>query len=156
VHAEAGTEVNGRADDLGMEHVVPAEITHHAKSSARIQRFRFGNEELASIETASFFVAQRGVSCSGKILDGRNSMNCLKRIFLRSIFFAAAIFLASGLPNARRTAAAPSGFTLEQVMSSPFPDELVTARNGERVAWMFDIRGVRNLWIADGPEFAAQ
>ncbi|MGH9710959.1 MAG: hypothetical protein ACRD37_10490, partial [Candidatus Acidiferrales bacterium] len=33
---------------------------------------------------------------------------------------------------------APSGFTLEQVMSSPFPDQIVAARSGERIAWVFD------------------
>lgn len=50
----------------------------------------------------------------------------------------------------------PSGFTLEQVMSSPFPDELVAARNGERIAWVFNIRGVRNVFVADGPDFKAR
>ncbi|HKV28941.1 MAG TPA: prolyl oligopeptidase family serine peptidase [Candidatus Acidoferrales bacterium] len=52
--------------------------------------------------------------------------------------------------------AAPLGFTLEQVMSSPFPDEIVAARNGERIAWVFDIRGVRNVFVADGPDFKAR
>jgi len=51
--------------------------------------------------------------------------------------------------------AAP-GFTLEQVMSSPFPDELVAAHNGERIAWVFNIRGVRNVFVADGPDFKAR
>jgi dipeptidyl aminopeptidase/acylaminoacyl peptidase len=46
-------------------------------------------------------------------------------------------------------------FTIEQVMNSPFPDELTRAAHGERVAWMFDIRGARNVWIADGPDFVA-
>jgi dipeptidyl aminopeptidase/acylaminoacyl peptidase len=47
-----------------------------------------------------------------------------------------------------------SSFTLEQVMSSPFPSELVAATHGSRVAWVFDAKGVRNVWIADGPDFA--
>ncbi len=38
-------------------------------------------------------------------------------------------------------------------MSSPFPGELVAATHGSRVAWVFDAKGVRNVWVADGPDF---
>lgn len=51
-------------------------------------------------------------------------------------------------------ATAQSSFSLEQVMSSPFPSELVAAAHGSRIAWVFDAKGVRNVWIADGPDFA--
>ena len=68
------------------------------------------------------------------------------------LFAACAAILST--PNI--TLAAPDGFTLEQVMGSPFPDELVAAKHGERVAWVFDLRGVRNVWIAEGPSFAAR
>ena len=47
-----------------------------------------------------------------------------------------------------------SPFTLEQVMSSPFPSELVAATHGSRIAWVFNAKGVRNIWVADGPDFA--
>src|SRR5437588_5660796 len=47
-------------------------------------------------------------------------------------------------------------FTLEQVMSSPFPSGLVAASHADRVAWVFTAKGVRNVWVADGPEFAAR
>src|SRR6202167_5451118 len=50
-------------------------------------------------------------------------------------------------------ASAQSPFTLEQVMSSPFPSELTAAVHGSRVAWVFDAKGVRNVWVADGPDF---
>jgi dipeptidyl aminopeptidase/acylaminoacyl peptidase len=39
-------------------------------------------------------------------------------------------------------------FTLEQVMSAPFPDELVAAPAGGVVAWVFNARGTRNIWVA--------
>lgn len=45
------------------------------------------------------------------------------------------------------------GFTIEQVLSAPFPSELVAAKNAPRVAWVFDRKGERNLWIADAPDF---
>ncbi len=49
-----------------------------------------------------------------------------------------------------------ASFTLEQVMSSPFPFGLVAALHANRVAWAFNARGVRNVWVADGPEFTAR
>ena len=49
-----------------------------------------------------------------------------------------------------------AGFTIEQVMSSPFPTGLVAARDAQRVVWVFDLRGERNVWVADGPDFHAR
>jgi len=39
-------------------------------------------------------------------------------------------------------------------MSSPFPSRLVAAAHGSRIAWIFDAKGVRNVWVADGPDFS--
>ncbi len=47
-------------------------------------------------------------------------------------------------------------FTLEQVLSSPFPSNLVAASHAGRVAWVFDSKGARNVWVADAPNFAAR
>ena len=49
---------------------------------------------------------------------------------------------------------AQAQFTLEQVLGSPFPTGVVSAQQANRVAWVFDAKGVRNVWIADGPDFA--
>src|SRR5215469_8038565 len=49
---------------------------------------------------------------------------------------------------------ARSSFTLNQIMGSPFPSQLVAATHANRVAWVFDAKGVRNVWVADGPAFA--
>ena len=51
---------------------------------------------------------------------------------------------------------AAATFTLEQVLSSPFPSNLVAASRAGRVAWVFNAKGSRNLWIADVPSFAAR
>ncbi|HUL33985.1 MAG TPA: prolyl oligopeptidase family serine peptidase [Candidatus Eisenbacteria bacterium] len=45
-------------------------------------------------------------------------------------------------------------FTVEQILSSPFPSQLIAAESGFRVAWVFNDQGAQNVWIADGPEFA--
>ncbi|MBZ5600660.1 MAG: S9 family peptidase, partial [Acidobacteriia bacterium] len=52
-------------------------------------------------------------------------------------------------------AASAATFTLEQIMSSPFPHNLVAASRSGRVAWVFDAKGARNVWVADAPDFAA-
>ena len=49
-----------------------------------------------------------------------------------------------------------AAFTLDRVMNYPFPDNLVAAPSGARVAWTFDERGVRNIYVADAPAFAAR
>src|SRR4026209_1571567 len=47
-------------------------------------------------------------------------------------------------------------FTLEQVMSSPFPSELTVSTRGDRVAWAFAAEGKRNIWMAESPGFGAR
>src|SRR5260370_5914913 len=47
-------------------------------------------------------------------------------------------------------------FTLEQVMSSPFPSDLTVSKRGDKVAWAFDAEGKRNIWIAEAPAFTAR
>jgi dipeptidyl aminopeptidase/acylaminoacyl peptidase len=44
-------------------------------------------------------------------------------------------------------------FTLEQVLSAPFPADLVAAPGGGKVAWTLNERGARNVWIAAAPDF---
>src|ERR1017187_2334372 len=64
------------------------------------------------------------------------------------------LLIALGLMLGCTTAVwAQSPFTLEQIMSSPFPGELVAATHGNRVAWVFNAKGIRNVWVADGPDF---
>ena len=49
--------------------------------------------------------------------------------------------------------ASAQSFTVEQVTSAPFPSELAAAAHGGRIAWVFNSRGERNVWVAEGPEF---
>jgi len=49
-----------------------------------------------------------------------------------------------------------NGFTIEQVLSSPFPSDLVASPTGQRIAWVFDAEGKRNVWVAEGPTFQAR
>ncbi len=47
-------------------------------------------------------------------------------------------------------------FTLEQVLSAPFPANLTASKSGWRLAWTLDEQGHRNIWLAEGPGFAAR
>ncbi|HVW08451.1 MAG TPA: prolyl oligopeptidase family serine peptidase [Bryobacteraceae bacterium] len=44
-------------------------------------------------------------------------------------------------------------FTLEQVMSAPFPSDMTAAPGGGAVAWVLNERGARNIWFAAAPDF---
>jgi dipeptidyl aminopeptidase/acylaminoacyl peptidase len=46
-------------------------------------------------------------------------------------------------------------FTLEDVLSAPYPTHLTAASGTDRIAWVFNERGVRNIWTAAAPEFSA-
>ena len=77
----------------------------------------------------------------------------MKIVRLLIIVSFGALLTAPGATSARQS---DGQFTLDQVLSAPFPTELVTAPTGARVAWVFDIKGKRNIWIADGPSFRAR
>ena len=51
------------------------------------------------------------------------------------------------------SSAAASSFTLEQVLSAPFPSELIAAPGGGKVAWLLNERGARNVWMAAAPDY---
>lgn len=76
-----------------------------------------------------------------------------RSLFLRGAS-AAALFLlaASGLWAAQSAQA----FSLESVLSSPYPTDLTASPRGDAFAWAFDDQGHRNVWVAQGPDFKAR
>ena len=52
--------------------------------------------------------------------------------------------------------AAETGFTLEQALSYPYASEMTAAEHADEIAWVRNLRGVRNIWIAAGPKFEAR
>src|SRR5258708_17362101 len=72
---------------------------------------------------------------------------CMKfRLLPLTLFLTAAAFAQPAKP----------GFTVEQIMSSPFPSSLTAATQAPRIAWTFNLRGQRNVWVADAPGFEAR
>ena len=49
--------------------------------------------------------------------------------------------------------AAQEGFTMAQVRSYPFPNQLTAATTGSRIAWAMNEQGHRNLYVAEGPDW---
>src|SRR5215831_844758 len=77
----------------------------------------------------------------------------LALLLLASSFVSEAGFAVN---PSRSSARQNSGFTLEQVLSSPFPSDLVASPAGERIAWVFNAQGKRNVWVGEGPNFKAR
>lgn len=70
----------------------------------------------------------------------------LLRSRLAPLFAAAAL----AAPLAAANAAAPASFSIADVLQAPYPTSLVAAPKGNGAAWVFDAKGVRNIWVADG------
>ncbi|MGB9429015.1 MAG: prolyl oligopeptidase family serine peptidase [Gammaproteobacteria bacterium] len=47
-------------------------------------------------------------------------------------------------------------FTMAQVLGYPYPSAMVSSPNGNAVAWVLNERGVRNIWVAQGPGYQAR
>ncbi|HEY7914805.1 MAG TPA: prolyl oligopeptidase family serine peptidase [Blastocatellia bacterium] len=62
-------------------------------------------------------------------------------------------FGALAIATALSAFAYANGFTLEQALSSPFPSELIASPRGDKIAWVFDAQGRRNIWIAQAPDY---
>jgi dipeptidyl aminopeptidase/acylaminoacyl peptidase len=56
--------------------------------------------------------------------------------------------LAAAALTTESALAAP--FTIEEVMQAPYPSSLVASAAGNSVAWVFDTKGCRNVWVAQG------
>jgi len=72
------------------------------------------------------------------------------RYRLCALLFALAS--VGGAASGQSSRASP-GFTVVQIKSYPFPNELAAAPSGSRIAWALNEQGLRNVWVAEGPDF---
>ena len=63
-----------------------------------------------------------------------------------------AILLALAFPALARSAPP----TLDEILSSPFPSSLTAAPRSPKVAWVFNDRGGRDIWVAEGPDYSGR
>ena len=47
-------------------------------------------------------------------------------------------------------------FSVDQILSLPAPDNLTASPVGSTIAWTFNERGVRNIFVASAPDFTAR
>jgi dipeptidyl aminopeptidase/acylaminoacyl peptidase len=52
-------------------------------------------------------------------------------------------------------AAATPAFSIEQVLSAPFPDNLIASPRADKVAWVQNAAGSRNIWVAASSDYKA-
>ena len=67
----------------------------------------------------------------------------------RVVLLATFLFLSVG-------AAPGSGFTLDEIMASPFPSGMKAAPKVAKVAWVFNHKGGRDIWVASAPGYVGR
>ncbi len=52
--------------------------------------------------------------------------------------------------------AAPAAFTINQIMGAPFASDVIASPKGAAAAWIENVNGRRNIWVASGPDWKAR
>src|SRR5258708_2974501 len=81
-------------------------------------------------------------------------MRRTSRLRLASLCIALAIVWTARHQAAQQPA--PRGFSVEQILGFPSPENLVASPVGSTIAWTFNERGVRNIYVASAPGFEAR
>jgi dipeptidyl aminopeptidase/acylaminoacyl peptidase len=76
-------------------------------------------------------------------------------MYYRPVKCVLAMALGAAAAAAAQTTTS-TGYTFEQVRSYPFPTQLTVAASGARLAWAFNEQGRRNIYVAEGPDFAVR
>jgi dipeptidyl aminopeptidase/acylaminoacyl peptidase len=72
---------------------------------------------------------------------------------MRTIVGLRHALLLFGLLLLPSTRAAAQALGIDALLAPPFPTELVAAPTGARFAWVQSVEGVRNIWLAEAPDF---
>jgi hypothetical protein len=84
----------------------------------------------------------------GHLKRTQKATQVMKRRFW-ACMSAAIVFAPLCMP-----AAARADFSMQQVLHYPFATELAAAERGDAIAWVCNLDGVRNVWMARAPNFA--
>ena len=87
--------------------------------------------------------------CFGRFKE----MKMVARFLALSLLFPCTLYASSPENGAH-------GFTIQKVLSAPFPTDLTSSPAKGRFAWVFNAEGKRNIWIAepasDGKEYSTR
>ena len=75
----------------------------------------------------------------------------MKKTLLPGVLFCA--LTAFCALTVLRADAQESHFSLEQVLSAPFPSDLAASPTGGKIAWVLNAKGARNIWVAEPPAY---
>jgi dipeptidyl aminopeptidase/acylaminoacyl peptidase len=88
------------------------------------------------------------INCAGEIFMPRHRLRVL---------WSCALFVSLvGLAAAAVARPIDSGFSMAQVLGYPYPSNLVASPDGNAIAWVLNERGVRNIWVAQAPDYQAR
>jgi dipeptidyl aminopeptidase/acylaminoacyl peptidase len=87
-------------------------------------------------------------------IAGRKVLRLRPGLAMSSAFVVLAL-APGGAPAAApdKPANGSGPFTIEQVLSAPFPSGLVASADGGKLAWVGNARGVRSVWVAEPPAY---
>ncbi len=80
--------------------------------------------------------------------DNANHMRKISQALYIQVSIFIALFCAFSV--------SAQNFSLEQIKGYPFPTELTASANTGRIAWVFNERGIRNVWVAGAPDYKPQ
>ncbi len=80
----------------------------------------------------------------------------LGRFCTGAVITAALLALGPLSVNAQDSALSLPEVTVADVLSAPHPSGLSAAPTGEHMAWVFNDRGTRDVWVASAPEYLGQ
>src|SRR4051812_39941210 len=69
----------------------------------------------------------------------------------RAVLSALLLSVPLAAASLQQTTSRP--FTVEQILGFPSPENLIASPVGSTIAWTFNERGVRNIYVAYGPAF---
>ena len=82
-----------------------------------------------------------------------NGPTCKEMLNIFSLKGVCLAFLTADFYLCLAVSAVAQSFSLTQILGYPYPTELTASANAARLAWVFNERGVRNIWVAEGPEY---
>ena len=76
----------------------------------------------------------------------------MKRLIFAAALVSASVAVSHSVPGLDASQPAQT-VTIPELLSAPFPTNLTAAPAGGAVAWVFNDRGSRNVWIATPPDY---
>src|SRR6185437_16884815 len=121
-------------------------------SSDRNGASRIDDPQARVAREGSIAARRTSASVESPKFTGRHALSHRSRTVLGPLLLAIWAWHGSAPCEARQPLA---HFTMAQVLDYPFPEDLVSQKSGSAFAWVSNVRGVRNIWVARAPGYRA-